>query len=78
MHAPGVADGGLLPLDYDLPSMSMDSFMAAIDDQDTLTRLRAGQGDEYADRFLPSWDELANHGVAQGDWLASSRAHNSS
>lgn len=67
--------------DYLLPSMSMDSFLAAIDEQDTVQqRLKSEPTDEFADSFLPSLDELTPLSALPGDsapvqpgrnWLAS-------
>ena len=42
-----------------MPSMSLDSFFAAFDDQDSAAQqLKQGQGDDLVDSILPSWDEL--------------------
>lgn len=68
-HAGGV--------DLALPSMSMDSFLATLDDQDmALQQLRHGQGgDDLADSILPSWEDLLpqpGDGMLSGmpDWQA--------
>ena len=42
-----------------MPSMSLDSFFAAFDDQDSAAQqMKQGQGDDLVDSILPSWDEL--------------------